>query len=74
MAELHEGGNANIQADSGDYAFRRSSWSMNGGHCIEVACARRYILVRDSKAVAGPRLKLATEAWESFIEYVKDSL
>ena len=74
MAEFHEGINADIQTHSGDYAFRRSSWSMNCGHCIEVGCARQYILVRDSKAVAGPQLRLTMEAWESFIEYVKDSL
>jgi Domain of unknown function (DUF397) len=71
MSFVHEGYNADIQSQKANYEWRKSSWSMNGGHCVEVASTRRHILVRDSTAAAGPRLLLSAEAWGLLIKQIK---
>ncbi|MEU3523632.1 DUF397 domain-containing protein [Streptomyces sp. NPDC038707] len=51
----------------------KSSYSGNGGQCIEVATnlapTHNLIPVRDSKNTDGPVLNFATDTWSSFIEY-----
>ncbi|SDT76127.1 protein of unknown function [Streptomyces sp. TLI_053] len=51
-----------------------SSYSSNGGDCIEVArnlVASGVVPVRDSKDAAGPVLGFPIEAWQSFVSAVR---
>ncbi|WP_411147001.1 DUF397 domain-containing protein [Streptomyces sp. x-80] len=54
----------------------KSSYSSNGGQCIEVATnlvvSRGVVPVRDSKDQNGPALTFETAAWSSFVGAVKD--
>lgn len=53
----------------------KSSYSGNGGQCVEVATnlvvSRGRVPVRDSKTVDGPVLSLPTGAYSSFVAGVK---
>ncbi|MGY5129204.1 DUF397 domain-containing protein [Streptomyces nigrescens] len=53
----------------------KSSYSANGGQCIEVAAnliaARGVVPVRDSKNSAGPVLDFPADAFRSFVAGVK---
>ncbi|MFF1460880.1 DUF397 domain-containing protein [Streptomyces sp. NPDC058330] len=53
----------------------KSSYSENGGQCIEVApnlaASRGVVPVRDSKDRSGPVLGVATGAFASFVAGVK---
>jgi len=52
--------------------WRKASYSnSNGGACVEVATAARAVAVRDSKDPEGPKLAFTAEAWDTFIEHVK---
>ncbi|MDQ0366358.1 DUF397 domain-containing protein [Catenuloplanes indicus] len=43
--------------------------SPNGGHCVEVATASSdHVLIRDSKAVRGPLLRISSPSWKAFIQ------
>jgi hypothetical protein len=53
----------------------KSSYSNNGGNCIEVAAnlvaSRGVVPVRDSKEPYGPALAFEPCAWSSFVAAVK---
>lgn len=53
----------------------KSSYSSNGGACIEVAtnltATRGIVPVRDSKNPTGPRLGFETATWLSFVSAIK---
>ncbi|MFF4605804.1 DUF397 domain-containing protein [Streptomyces sp. NPDC001339] len=50
----------------------KSSYSNNGGNCIEVADDfPGMVPVRDSKAPHGPALVFAADGWSSFVAAVK---
>ncbi|KIZ19020.1 toxin-antitoxin system, toxin component [Streptomyces natalensis ATCC 27448] len=53
----------------------KSSYSDNGGDCIEVAAnlitTRGVVPVRDSKNPHGPALAIAPSAWSSFVSAAK---
>ncbi|RZD80850.1 DUF397 domain-containing protein [Streptomyces albidoflavus] len=53
----------------------KSSYSSNGGNCVEVATnlvtAHGTVPVRDSKVVSGPVLSVPAAAFSSFVEGVK---
>lgn len=53
----------------------KSSYSENGGQCIEVAtnlvASRTVVPVRDSKNVTGPVLNVAAASFASFVTGVK---
>ncbi|WP_130799810.1 DUF397 domain-containing protein [Streptomyces otsuchiensis] len=53
----------------------KSSYSSNGGQCIEVAAnfaaSRRTVPVRDSKNPAGPALAVPAVAFAAFVDSVK---
>ncbi|MEU8888249.1 DUF397 domain-containing protein [Streptomyces sp. NPDC048442] len=55
--------------------FFKSSYSSNGGACIEVAAnlaaSHGVVPVRDSKALDGPTLGLTTHAFSTFITGIK---
>ncbi|MFI1314843.1 DUF397 domain-containing protein [Streptomyces albidoflavus] len=52
-----------------------SSYSNNGGNCVEVAtnlaATQGVVPVRDSKVVSGPVLGVSAAAFSSFVERVK---
>jgi Domain of unknown function (DUF397) len=54
--------------------WRKSSYSGNGGECIEVADHANRVLVRDTKDRTGPVLKFSPNAWRRFAAQVKRSL
>ena len=47
--------------------WRTSSYSANGGDCVEVAPAPEGVLVRDSKDRTGPAVAVPTAAWHAFL-------
>lgn len=50
--------------------WRKSSYSSNDGpDCVEVATTPQTIHVRDSKAVPGPALAFAPDAWTDFLTH-----
>lgn len=57
-----------------DTRWRKSSYSGNGGNCVEVADHRNRVLVRDTKNRAGTVLRFTPDAWRRFADRVKRSL
>ncbi|WP_380280190.1 DUF397 domain-containing protein [Kitasatospora purpeofusca] len=52
--------------------WRRSTYSSNGGQCLEVADGHPGVVpVRDSKDPAGPALLFPADAWRAFVTAVK---
>ncbi|SRR6266498_256391 len=54
--------------------WRKSSYSGNGGDCVEVGQAARAMAVRDTKDRTGPVLRFTPAAWRKFAHRVKHSL
>jgi hypothetical protein len=53
--------------------WRRSSRSGNGtGNCVEVTLTPAVAGVRDSKNIAGPRLRFSARAWSEFLGTIKN--
>ncbi|MDY0815678.1 DUF397 domain-containing protein [Kitasatospora purpeofusca] len=53
-------------------SWRKSSYSQNGGNCIEVAPDFPGLIpVRDSKDPSGPALLFPSDAWRSFVAAVQ---
>jgi uncharacterized protein DUF397 len=54
-------------------AWRKSSYSNNGGACVEVATnLPGLVAVRDSKDPSGPPLVFSAANWQAFIRAMKD--
>ncbi|MFJ6460261.1 DUF397 domain-containing protein [Streptomyces sp. NPDC091387] len=51
--------------------WRKSSYSGQGGDCIEVAGLTTRTAVRDSKNPTGPALVLSDRAWAAFVAEAK---
>ena len=47
--------------------WHTSSYSANGGNCVQVAPAPGRVLVRDSKDPGGPALAVPAAAWRAFL-------
>ena len=53
-------------------AWRKSTYSNNGGSCVEVApAAAGVVAVRDSKDPDGPKLAFTSQQWMLFTSTVK---
>lgn len=53
-------------------AWRKSSYSNNGGACVEVATnLTGLVAVRDSKDPSGPSLAFSAASWQAFIRAIK---
>ncbi|MFC0865224.1 DUF397 domain-containing protein [Sphaerimonospora cavernae] len=61
--------------------WRKSTYSNNGGNCVEVAVVsstdgpksgERLFALRDSKNPDGPALVFTPSEWEAFVAGVKD--
>ncbi|MEE1788609.1 Scr1 family TA system antitoxin-like transcriptional regulator [Streptomyces sp. SP17BM10] len=62
----------NMKVDLTGAPWRKSSYSGNGGQCIEVADGYAGVMpVRDSKDPQGPALVFPAEAWRSFVSAVQ---
>jgi hypothetical protein len=48
-------------------AWRKSTYSGNGGDCVEVADVGPAIAVRDSKDPEGPHLDFSAHEWQAFV-------
>jgi hypothetical protein len=54
--------------------WRKSSYSMSNGHCLEVTrLPGGRIGVRDTMAVAGPVLRFESEAWATLLVSLRTS-
>jgi hypothetical protein len=54
-------------------AWHKSTYSNNGGACVEVATnLRGLVAVRDSKDPSGPSLVFGATSWQSFIRTMKN--
>ncbi|MFD3357077.1 DUF397 domain-containing protein [Streptomyces fradiae] len=52
-----------------DLAWFKSSYSgAEGGGCVEVAAGTGSVHIRDSKAVAGPVVRVSRAAWAGFLQ------
>jgi hypothetical protein len=54
-----------------DTRWRKSSYSGNGGNCVEVGGDRSRVLVRDTKNRAAVILRFSPDAWKVFADQVK---
>jgi len=54
-----------------DTLWRKSSYSGNGGNCVEVADHDSRVLIRDTKDRTGPMLRFTPDAWRRFADQVK---
>lgn len=58
-----------------DAVWRKSSYSMTNGECVEVALlATGEIAIRDSTDPQGPVLVYPSEAWLAFVAAVKEGV
>ena len=59
---------AESSAVASDLAWFKSSYSgAEGGDCVEVAADPKVVHIRDSKAVAGPVMRVSRAAWAGFL-------
>ncbi|EFE66552.1 DUF397 domain-containing protein [Streptomyces viridosporus] len=59
---------AESSAVASGLAWFKSSYSgAEGGDCVEVAAGTGIVHIRDSKAVAGPVIRVSREAWAGFV-------
>ncbi|MCZ1009488.1 DUF397 domain-containing protein [Streptomyces lydicus] len=52
-------------------AWHKSSYSAANNECVEVARARAWVAVRDSKAPDGPALAFPAAAFTAFVDEVR---
>ncbi|MEV5887809.1 DUF397 domain-containing protein [Nonomuraea fuscirosea] len=51
-------------------AWRKATFSDNGGGCVEVAFGENGVGLRDSKNPAGPTLNFSNSEWDAFLSGV----
>jgi hypothetical protein len=66
-------GDRTPEGDDGDLGWRKSSFSMSNGHCLEAARLAGGIGVRDSKATDGLVLRFGSGAWSAFVTELRIS-
>ncbi|MEU0834052.1 DUF397 domain-containing protein [Streptomyces sp. NPDC005969] len=47
--------------------FKSTYSGAEGGDCVEVAADKEVVHIRDSKALAGPVIRVSREAWAGFV-------
>jgi hypothetical protein len=53
-------------------AWRKSTYSNNGGNCVEIAHVPGTIAVRDSADADGPALAFTLQQWMAFTGTIKE--
>ncbi|WP_327681839.1 DUF397 domain-containing protein [Kitasatospora sp. NBC_00458] len=62
-----------MNPDLSHAAWFKSSYSTNGGECVEVSASfPGAVPVRDSKDPQGPALVFPADAWHSFVTALQD--
>jgi hypothetical protein len=51
--------------------WRKSTYSLSNGNCVEVGTGQATVAVRDSKDPAGPVIDVSPQAWIKFTAYLK---
>lgn len=51
--------------------WRKSTYSLSNGNCVEVGTGQALVAVRDSKDPDGPVIEVSPRAWTDFTEHVK---
>jgi hypothetical protein len=51
--------------------WRKSSYSLSNGNCVEVGAGQGMVAVRDSRDPEGPTVGVSPRAWIEFTEQVK---
>jgi uncharacterized protein DUF397 len=51
--------------------WRKSSYSLANGNCVEVGTGQALVAVRDSTDPDGPAIDVSPRAWIAFTERVK---
>jgi hypothetical protein len=54
--------------------WRKSTYSLSNGNCVEVGTGQETVAVRDSKDPAGPVIDVSPQAWIKFTAYLKSCL
>jgi hypothetical protein len=54
--------------------WRKASWSVNNGACVEVGSASPQVLVRDSVNPSGTVIAYAPNAWQIFVNSTKSGI
>ncbi len=55
-------------------SWRKASYSVGNGECVELSSASGRISIRDSKAPEGPVLSYPAEAFRSFLAAAKEGV
>lgn len=55
------------QPESGSITWRTSSYSANGGDCVEVGWQATDVLIRDTKNRPGDTLAVSESSWRSLL-------
>ncbi|MGQ4512471.1 DUF397 domain-containing protein [Streptomyces sp. DW26H14] len=53
--------------------FKSSYSGAEGGQCVEVATGSGVVHIRDSKAAAGPDIRVSPKAWAGFVGQARHS-
>ena len=54
-----------------DLDWRKATFSISNGACVEVGAAVRLVAVRDSTDQAGPHLTYSAAAWRNFAQAIQ---
>jgi hypothetical protein len=54
-----------------DMNWRKSTYSVNAGNCVETATASGVVLVRDTASRDGGTIEFTASAWSAFLGAVK---
>jgi methylase of polypeptide subunit release factors len=51
--------------------WRKSTYSLSNGNCVEVGTGQGAVAVRDSRDPDGPAIDVSPRAWIAFTAYLK---
>jgi len=57
--------------EASDMKWRKSSYSQNGGQCVEITSGNGLVLVRDTTNRGGGALAFGPEAWARFLTSIR---
>jgi hypothetical protein len=54
--------------------WRKSTWSLGDGECVELAVIKAQVAVRDTKGVSKDVLHFRAASWHNFLKDLRSSL